>query len=146
MTRDSVKISIKLTNEQIGSFPISIESMWFDLEGEYYRLKSIPQFVDNLSFNDVVSIQMLDEELCEIKNVVKPSSNSTIWILTKSGNDIGLFLSKLKTLGCGIEGGALDGYFSINVPDYVDIEDVYSLIDQAEELGQLVADYPSIRQ
>jgi hypothetical protein len=146
MSQDSVKLSIKLTHEQIGSFPVSVESIWFDKEGTCYRVKNIPQFIDNLSFNDLVSIRPLKEGLFEIENIVEPSLNSTIWALAKSGHDIQLFLNALKSLGCGIEGGALDGYYSINIPEYINIEDVYSLVDQAEELAQLVADYPSIRQ
>ncbi len=54
-------------------------------------------------------------------------------------------ISGLHKLGCGVESGAIDGYFAINVPAKVNIQKIYSAIDDAEAKDILVADYPSIR-
>ena len=66
-------------------------------------------------------------------------------MLLKNDNVGSEFLKSINALGCGLEGGAFEGYFSINVPESVDIENCYALIDTAEDSEYLVADYPSIR-
>lgn len=42
-------------------------------------------------------------------------------------------LLSVSKLGCGVESGAVEGYFSINVPEDVSIDDCYALIDKAEK-------------
>ncbi|WP_448569662.1 DUF4265 domain-containing protein [Thalassotalea ganghwensis] len=145
MSVNSVKLSIQLSNEQIGSLPVEIEHLWFDKENDYYRLKNIPQFVDELSYDDLVKVRKVDGNSYVIEQVKEFSQNSTIWILAKNGADLRDFLESIKSLSCGIEGGALDGYYAINIPHCVDIEQIYSLIDSYENSNILVADYPSIR-
>lgn len=146
-----VKLPIHLTKEQVGSFPVSIEHLWFERswieqKGDYYRLKNIPQFVDEVAFDDVVKLHAVAQEAYVITDIVEASDNSTLWVLFKQPNCIQSFIQRVKALGCGIEGGALEGYYAINVPIQVDIESCYAIIDTMEHQGILVADYPCLRQ
>lgn len=146
-SNNSFKFGIQLTREQIGSFPVSIEHLWFDKHGEYYQLKNIPQFVDEVSYDDLVEIRRVDESYFVINRVIKPSKNCTIWILFASGHysDADEFFNKMRELGCGVEGGALKGYYALNVPQEVNIEECYRIIDSFENEGRLVSDYPCTR-
>ncbi|MEM7281108.1 MAG: DUF4265 domain-containing protein [Pseudomonadota bacterium] len=145
MPPSRVKFSIRLTEEQIRSFPVSIESMWFEESNGFYLLKNVPQFVDDLSYDDLVSLEEVGENLYVIEKIVRPSKNSTIWILLTDFDAKSQVIDSITALGCGIEGGALKGYYTVNVPERVDIDTCYAFIDMSEELGLLVADYPSIR-
>lgn len=141
-----VKLTIKLTQEQSEGYPVSTETLNFIKELGHYRLVNIPFFVDNLSMEDVISVRAIDSDLFEIDEIVNKSKNSTIWV-TLNDSELGnRVLSKVHNLGCGYEGGVLKGYYTINVPYSVDIDDVFDLLDEAEEQNILLMDYPSIRQ
>lgn len=140
-----LKLTIKLTKDQMGEYPVSTESLWFDLEGNYFKLKNVPFFIDNLSFDDVISVILIEDNLYKIEKIIFKSKNSTIWLCVGNEEKGKLVLSDINKLGCTIEGGVLEGYFAINVPENLDIGNLYSLIDSAEKDEILVADYPSIR-
>ena len=142
----SVKRTIRLTDDQIGPYPVPTESLWFDIESDdLLRLKSIPFFVDELSFDDVVSLTPLGDDEWRIAEVVQGSGNSPIWLLVKdeaAGRDM---LASISALGCGVEGGVFDGYYAINLPAEVDWSSFMDLINEEANADWLAVDYPSIR-
>lgn len=140
-----VKLSFVLTKEQAGPFPVSTETLWCRHEAGNYRVKNVPFFIDEISFDDLISVRALDDGNFEIESVIAPSQNTTIWLYFKNGADENALLDELLSDGCGIEGGVIDGYYAINVPKSVAIDRVYSLISDAESDGMIMADYPSIR-
>ncbi len=142
---NSVKITIQLTEDQMGDYPVSTESLWFDKEGDYFRLKNIPFFIDNLSYDDLVEIRQCSSDTYEIVSVVSLSKNSTVWLCINDGDAAKTILDGMKQLGCIIEGGVLYGYYAMNIPADIDFDSVYSLIEKGQENNFLVADYPSIR-
>ncbi len=144
MTND-MKLTFKLTEEQSGPFPVSTESLWFVEENSGYRLKNIPFFIDELSFDDVISVKQLDKNLYCIEKILQPSLNSTIWVYLKdvdSGKEI---IDKIVGMACGIESGVIDDYYAVNVPGEVEYSSVYNLLVEEESNGVLMADYPSTR-
>ncbi len=80
MTLNSVKIKFKLTDDQMANYPVTTESIWCDVEGDYYRVKNIPQFLDDLSYDDLISIKNESENEFSVEKIIEPSKNSTIWI------------------------------------------------------------------
>lgn len=144
-SRDSHKFAIKLTNEQIGPFPVSVEWLWFDDENGNFRLKNIPFFVDEVSYDDVVSLVKVEPDLYQIGEVVRPSGNSTVWLLTKeeiAGREV---LNAISKLGCGVEGGVLHGYYAVNVPSAISLGEVMDILAPFKDAGAISVDYPSIR-
>jgi hypothetical protein len=141
----AVKLSILLTEDQAGDFPVSSETIWCIEEGEFFRVKNVPFFIDQVSFDDVISVRESADGFFEIIDVILPSSNSTIWLYFKTGSAEQAVLDKLIQKGCGVEGGVFDGYYAINVPGAVDIDVIYSVIDEVMESGKVLVDYPSIR-
>jgi|GEM_PF-2554579 len=144
---ESVKLSIELTEEQREGYPVSSESLWFDKVKNGYQLKNIPFFIDDLSFDDVISVSEITEGYYEIISIVEKSLNSTIWLCFSVDTEAEkkVFLDQISKLDCGYESGVLEGYVTVNVPEKVNIDKVYSMIDKAEKIDILVADYPSIR-
>lgn len=147
MTKDNstVKIAIKLTDEQSEGYPISSESLWFDRYEAFYCLKNIPFFIDNLSYEDVVELIPSEDGYYEIKSIVKSSDNSTIWLSFYDEKASKQYLDKINMYGCGYEAGIFKNYYAVNIPSTVDIERIYNIIDDGEDKKVLIADYPSIR-
>jgi hypothetical protein len=143
--RGTRKLAIRLTEEQIGPFPVSVEWLWFDQESGNFRLKNIPFFVDEVSFDDLVSLVEVELGLYQIGEVIEPSENSTVWLLTKDEAEGQKFLDEISRLGCGVEGGVLHGYYAINVPGAVSFDAVMAILTPAEDAGSVSIDYPSIR-
>ena len=143
---NSVKLTIQLTDDQMADYPVSAEALWFDKEGDLYRLQNIPMFIDNLSFNDLVDVRPISDVLFEIIEVVSKSENSTVWLYFSDMNDAARnFIKGLEKFGCVIEGGVLPGYYAVNVPGDVNFATVHLLILAAEDDDLLSPHYPSIR-
>ncbi len=139
------RLNFLLTADQAGPFPVSTETIWCQAEGDNYRVKNVPFFIDDISFDDVIAVRSLGDGFFKIVNVVTESGNSTVWLYFKGGADGTDLTAKLLSIGCGVEGGVIDGYYAINVPEAVDINLVYSAISESERHGLVIADYPSIR-
>lgn len=129
----------------MGDSPVSTESLWFDKEGDYFRLKNIPFFVDDISFDDLVSVKQCGDNTFEIVDIIFRSKNSTIWLCINDFEESNAIIDEMKNLGCTIEGGVLYGYYAMNVPADCDFDSVISLIEMGQEKNLLIADYPSIR-
>jgi Domain of unknown function (DUF4265) len=145
MQKDKVKLTIKLTEEQIGQDPISTETLWFEIVGKFHRVKNVPLFIDDISYDDLISVEKIGDNLFEIVRIEEHSKNSTIWIFVRDRVFEEKFLNDIRQLECDIEGGAFKDYYAINVPKKVDIKRVYALIDHGVAHDVLAADYPSIR-
>lgn len=129
----------------MGDYPVSTESLWFDKEGDFFRLKNVPFFIDNLSYDDLVEIRKSSGDGYEIVNLVCQSKNSTVWLCVNDIDRAKPILDNIKNLGCLIEGGVLYGYYAINIPSDADFDSVISLIEDGQQKDLLIADYPSIR-
>lgn len=128
----------------MGDYPVSTESLWFDKEGEYFRLKNIPFFIDYVSYDDLIELKLIRDNVYEVGKVISPSGNSTIWICSTNNADTSI-VESFKNFGCAIEGGVLKGYYTVNVPSNVDFNKVCNFIEEEEAAGVLVADYPCTR-
>jgi len=142
---DEIKLRFALTEAQSAGFPVAFESLWFRREVQGFRLLNSPFFIDGISFDDVISVRTVDADTVEVESVVHPSQNSTIWVNVAQGLNGRPIVDELRKLGCGVEGGVFDGYYSVNVPGGVDIEPVYAMLDSLVDEGQIEINYPSIR-
>jgi hypothetical protein len=133
-----VKISIVLPDDVQEDYSIYSESLWFIKEGEYYRLINIPLFLEDLSVEDVVSLVKVHDDFYRILEYVEESGNSTIWARFSDVNNAKSVTDIIHKLGCGIEGGALKGYYAINIPSEVDIKKVFEILDIERTFGRAV--------
>ncbi len=142
---NSIKLTFSLTKRQAGPYPISTESIWCDVEDEYFRVKNIPFFINNLSVDDLIAVKKGKDGNFRVAKIIQESANSTIWLYFTKWPDGEEVLERIKLLGCRAEGGIFDGYYAISVPGNVCVDDVYTEIDIAEEQSLLLANYPSLR-
>ncbi|QCR21466.1 DUF4265 domain-containing protein [Pontibacter sp. SGAir0037] len=118
-----------------------VERVWaepIDEEKGHYKIDNIPYFVTSYSDGDVVRVENEFEELV-VKELIKPSGNTTINIIFfECANKQGV-LDKLTSFGCEYEGmeNFITGYYSVNVPEAVDYKPIYKLLNELELAEQL---------
>ena len=142
---DAVNLKILLTEDQRGPFPVSVESLWFKPIGNNFQLKNVPFFIDELSFEDVVSVTLISDDTYEITSVVTQSLNSTVWVYVKEEFSGHKLIKELLSLGCDVESGVIDDYYAVNVPEGSDYIKISELLDTAEDSKKILVSYASMR-
>jgi hypothetical protein len=93
-----------------------------------YKIDNIPFFVQGYSYGDVVEVEASENDIPKVIGLVTESGNSTVNIIffNKNTNEQDIILNEIVSMGLSYEGlqGVLPGYFSVNVPKYVDYEEV----------------------
>lgn len=117
---------------------LATESVWAEKENNYYRIKNIPFFAPNISYDDLISVEEDEEELF-FEDIIETSGNSTLQIIIYNKNDIADITKMIEHFGCGWEGSHLEGYISVNVPKEVDYTNVSEYLDKM--LGMEKLDY-----
>jgi len=114
-----------------------VETLWAHaLGGDTYRLANSPFYAYSVSFEDTVYAPHSEEEkIATFQSVVEKSGNRTVRVIFESpledGNETDRMLKDLVAKGCSFE-GATSSYFSINIPENVDLESVRSFLIQRE--------------
>lgn len=117
---------------------LATESVWAEKENNYYRIKNIPFFAPNISYDDLISVEEDEEELF-FEDIIETSGNSTLQIIIYNKNDIADITKMIEHFGCDWEGSHLEGYISVNVPKEVDYTNVSEYLDKM--LGMEKLDY-----
>mgnify|MGYP001477606708 CR=1 FL=1 len=107
---------------------LATESVWAEKENNYYRIKNIPFFAPNISYDDLISVEEDEEELF-FDDIIETSGNSTLQIIIYNKNDIADITKMIEHFGCGWEGSHLEGYISVNVPKKVNYIKVKEFLD-----------------
>lgn len=115
---------------------LATESVWAEKENNYYRIKNIPFFAPNISYDDLISVEEDEEELF-FEDIIETSGNSTLQIIIYNKNDIADITKMLEHFGCGWEGSHLEGYISVNVPKEVDYTNVSEYLDKMLSMEKL---------
>lgn len=125
--------------------PVAAESLHFEKVSNGYKLKSIPFFVKNVAYDDVLELDIFDGTRAVIKNIVTKSCNSTVWVYFREGVNEDEILPSLKALKIGVEGGALAGYYSLNLPKELSIKDFDNQFGTLEKEGFVEMAYGALR-
>jgi len=115
-----------------------IESIQAEQEGEFYRIKNIPFFAPNISYNDLVSVEN-DNGVFYFEELIQESGHSTLQLVFFSENHIKSTLESLLDFGCDWEGSHQKNYFSVDVPKSVNYSIVKSHLDKG--LAEKLWDY-----
>lgn len=118
-----------------------VERVWaepIDEEKGYYKIDNIPYFVTSYSDGDVVRVEKEDDELV-VRELIEPSGNTTINIIFFEHADKKQVLDKLTSFGCEYEGmeNFIKGYYSVNIPEQINYQPIYSLLNELELAEQL---------
>ncbi len=111
---------------------LAIESVWASKEKEYYRIKNIPFFAPNISYDDLISVEDDENELF-FDELIEQSGNSTVQIVFFDISTFDNVISKLVDLGCEWEGSHLKNYISVNVPCMVNYHPINSFLLRSRE-------------
>ncbi|EOQ62931.1 hypothetical protein F935_02022 [Acinetobacter calcoaceticus ANC 3811] len=118
---------------------LSKELIWGEMyKTDQYFVRSIPFFVPNLAFDDLIHVEIENEKLY-FDDLIKPSNNSTLRIVFFN-NDIkciGKILTTLESYLCSWEGFEGRYYYAINIPEKVD----YTLIKKYLDDKKIFFDY-----
>ncbi len=116
--------------------PVSAESLWFEKTARGYQLKTIPFFMEGVAYDDILDLEIIDGVHGNLKSVKHSSGNSTIWAYFREGVNERAVLSRLHDIGIENEGGALTGYFAINLPANRSFADLRSCMSEELAAGK----------
>ena len=136
---DATKIAFKLKVVEDWP-PFKVETLWLKKLESGYEVRNIPFFIENLAFKDLIQISKSDDELYEVEKILKRSGNSTLLVLIDDENIKNEVLFSIKKFGCRYETGILKGYYTINVPPEVDVDDLESILEKYLTTEQVLLD------
>lgn len=114
---------------------LSKELIWGEMyKTDQYFVRSIPFFAPNLSFDDLIQVE-IDDETLYFDDLIKPSNNSTLRIIFFN-NDIKCIeeiLTTLESYLCGWEGFEGGLYYAINIPKKVDYALIKKYLDNRKD-------------
>ena len=113
------------------------ESLWArDVSGGRYKIQSVPFFVYDISYGDVVLAER-DENALVFARVVARGGHSTYRVFLSSDIAMSRFLQKWEVIehyGCSYE-RASDRLLAIDVHPQADVLDVYRELESGERDG-----------
>lgn len=130
-----VKVHIDLPNH----WAVGGESMWAEpLGGDLYRIENVPFYAYGLNFKDIVSARRNSEdEILEIKEVVKPGGHKTFRVNFKKAIDHEQQVEILDSLGVGYE-RAYEYYVALDLETDKDYNAIYDQLERLEEKEILI--------
>ena len=115
---------------------LAIETLWATKEGEYYRIKNIPFFASNLSYNDLIKVELDNNEMY-FDELIESSGHSTLQIVFFNDELVSQSKSHLLELGCSWEGSHKKNYISVDIPSTVEYNSVKNYLDKLEMQNKL---------
>lgn len=115
---------------------LATESVWAEKENNYYRIKNIPFFAPNISYDDLISVEEDEDELF-FEDIIEKSGNSTLQVIIYNKDDVADITKNIEQLCCGWEGSHLEGYISVNVPKEVNYTNVREYLNRMLNMEKL---------
>jgi hypothetical protein len=113
-TTDKVKLLLRLTPDEDGYPPFSIEGVWASRNPDgTYEIENIPFYSYDVAVGDVVRAEEVDGELFFVERV-KDSGNSVIRMLIYDRGELDKIRAELRSFGCDSEGDGV--ILAVNVP------------------------------
>ncbi|MCD2223372.1 DUF4265 domain-containing protein [Listeria cossartiae] len=121
--------------------PVYTESLWAErLSSGNYKIKNIPFYAKEVSFNDVISIRVGSEGEFLFHKIVRYSGNNTLRIVFFDENVIKRRLNKLAGLGCSWE--CMNAtFYSVNIPTGPSFKKVIQYLEKAYVREELDYEY-----
>jgi len=137
MTEEIVeKITFELKQDEDGYPPDRWERLWAaKLRDGLYRIDNIPFYIKGVSSGDIVSVFVVEEEL-RFSEMVTPSQNSVIRLFVFEVEDVPSARRAFQDLGCESELSKAPRLFAIEVPEQVDFDLVWNVIEEGVDKGR----------
>jgi hypothetical protein len=124
------KDKVLFVYEEDGAY--KIESLWAEKSGDGYKILNAPFFVKNVSYGDVVSVELDDGELY-FDSLLEESGHSTVQLIFFNKENIKDITDTLVRMGCDWEGSHIKELISVDVPKEVIYSSVQNYLDSLEE-------------
>lgn len=146
MTDDRLeKIVFLLEQDDDGYPPDTREALWAKrLSDGDFVIDSIPFFVCDISPEDEVEAQLIDNEL-RFSRLVKPSGISTFHLILADPEDNVNIRKKIDSMQCKSEYNARIGLIAVEVPKSTPIEPFLQFIMTAKSHGVLDYEEAALR-
>lgn len=115
---------------------LAVETLWATKEGEFYRIKNIPFFAPNLSYNDLIKVELDSDELY-FDQLIESSGHSTLQIVFFDEELISDVKLQLIELGCSWEGSHEVKYISVDIPMKAKYSKIKTYLDKLELQNKL---------
>jgi hypothetical protein len=137
----------RLEQDEDGWPPFAVEGLWCEPEGNLYRLRTFPLFVKGVAYDDLLSVDTDMTGDVTRYEVMKPSGNSTMWLIISEQSLRERVLAELNDLGCGITEGpeAFETLATVNIQPHVRLAEIDSVLDPLIESGVVAVAYPALR-
>eukprot|EP01037_Dinobryon_pediforme_P006398 gene6398-6464_t len=121
--------------------------LWCEPEGNLHRLRTFPLFVKGVAYDDLLSVDTDVTGDVTRYQVMKPSGNSTMWLIISEQSLRERVLTELNDLGCGITEGpeAFETLAAVNIQPHVRLSEIDSVLDPLIEKGVVAVAYPALR-
>lgn len=118
---------------------MSTEIMWAaNMGNKKYKLDNFPFFAYGLSYGDVVTASLNDENVLYIERVVIKGGHSNYRILLakeKSKTDFLCLWKEIEKLGVSYESTKPENIFAIDIPPSADVSAIYKILEEGELKG-----------
>jgi hypothetical protein len=129
-TTDKVKLLLRLTPDEDGYPPFTIEGVWASRNPDgTYEIANIPFYSYDVAVGDVVRAEEIDGELFFVERV-KDSGNSVIRMLIYDRDELEKIRADLWSLGCDSEGDGV--VLAVNVPAGVSYAPIAKFLDEGD--------------
>ncbi len=138
------EISFRLTVDQDGWPPVSVEHLRIREIPEGVVVESVPFFVTGISVGDLLSVERDVEGFVEHWETLQKSEHSSVWLMGNGSKDHSEILNRLLILKCNIETLTSLNFHAVDVPNTVQIAQIDEVLADFQKEGGQVA-YPSFR-
>lgn len=138
---NSIKIGFPLERDEDWP-PFEVEHLWVEPNDGNLIIRNFPFFVKGLAFGDEISADLDENNYVKSWEMKTESLNSTVWVWIHSKTDI---IDRLEKIGCGVEGSAVEGLFTINVPSSVTKDKIEPIFDEYEGQASVSFAFPAYR-
>jgi len=141
------ELLFRLVQDEEGWPPFAVEGLWCEPDGNLYRLRTFPLFVKGVAYDDLLSVDTDVTGEVTGYEVMKPSGNSTMWLIISEQSLRERVLAELNDLGCGVTEGpeAFGGLAAVNIQAYVRLAEIDRIMDPLIETGLVAVAYPALR-
>ncbi|MFJ4347442.1 DUF4265 domain-containing protein [Pseudomonas sp. NPDC089401] len=142
---EKVYIELKVVD---GYPPVRVESVWAEKVAEnVYKVSNIPFYSKQVCLDDEVRTSRGIDGEAVFVGIESDEGNSTVRIIFFGDNESLslLILADLSGMGCSWE-GLSKKFFSVNVPENIDFEQIVGYLEKKSEAGVLDYEYGMVRQ
>lgn len=129
---NTVEISLVYKEDE----EFKIEKVLGEKVGEYYKVKSVPAFSNNLAFNDIIAVEN-DNGVLFFHDLIKPSGHSVVHIVVLNPKSSANIFAKLSSFGVGINYLHNNLYLVLDIPVKVEYIELKKFLENEADLGGL---------